>query len=335
MIMLNKKLIAVLTIFLIGSSIIGNCEEIKSHDIIFGGKYVKEAKIKKDRSIDNKENSKDDSQEKYRLNRYFRPSNNPVLNATTDKYLEDLIGSDTTNVTIPDRFLKTPRDTVINYFSLLREASNPTKDTQTGCGTIGYSHEPYPIAYKFLADSYQKRLPYEQYLKSFKNILHINLIKANQLPQDKDNPDTIKYFVELETIEGTNQPKGVFAYYYGYIYLQKIDSVYKIVNMEYTPQNFLCGAYHGWSHDAKYFVEIKYGNWCHLVDGSVTIKQDGYEKRAYFKDKDGNEYYVLFYQLTNGNDIKIADYKKDKDGNWERIYINPEKCLEKNNNKLR
>lgn len=41
---------------------------------------------------------------------------------------------------------------------------------------------------------------------------------------------------------------------------------------------------------------------------------------------------MLFYQLTNGVDIKIADYKKNKDGKWELIYINPEKCLENKNN---
>ena len=64
----------------------------------------------------------------------------------------------------------------------------------------------------------------------------------------------------------------------------------------------------------------------------VTVKDDGYERKAYFKDKDKNEYYVLFYKLTNGVDIKIADYKKNKDGKWELIYINPEKCLENKNN---
>ena len=54
-------------------------------------------------------------------------------------------------------------------------------------------------------------------------------------------------------------------------------------------------------------------------------------KKVYFKDKNMNEYYVLFYQLTNGVDIKIADYKKNKDGKWDQIYIDPTKCLEKNN----
>lgn len=329
MTMLNKKIIAIFTIFIMGSTIIGMCDEPNTEDTILGGKYLNEIKCKQERSADNNE----DSNEEDRLNRYFRPSNEQTLNESTDKYLEDLIGSDSTNIKIPDKFLKTPKDTIINYFSILREASNPTKNTKTGCGTLGDSYGPYPIAYKFLSSSYQNKLPYEKYLKSFENILHINLIKAKQLPQDKNNPDTIKYFIELETIEGTNNSKGVFAYYYGYIYLQNIDGVYKIVAMDYTPENFLCSPYHGWSHDAKYFVEIEYGEWCKMVDGDVVIKQDGYEKKAYFKDKEGNEYYVLFYQLTNGNDVKSADYKKNKDGKWELIYINPEKCLEKNKTK--
>ncbi|HBI93077.1 MAG TPA: hypothetical protein DDY58_12015, partial [Terrisporobacter glycolicus] len=64
-----------------------------------------------------------------------------------------------------------------------------------------------------------------------------------------------------------------------------------------------------------------------LIDGDVIVNEDGYEKRAYYKDKDDNEYYVLFYELTNGVDKKIADYKKNKNNQWEVIYINPEKCI--------
>ena len=101
--------------------------------------------------------------------------------------------------------------------------------------------------------------------------------------------------------------------------------------MEYTPENYLCAPYHSWNWDAKSFVEIEYGNWCSLIDGDVTVKDSGYERRVYFKDKDKNEYYVLFYELTNGVDIKIADYKKNKDGEWELIYIEPEKCLDNKN----
>ena len=118
--------------------------------------------------------------------------------------------------------------------------------------------------------------------------------------QIKKRPNDIKYFVELEVIEGTDKPKGVFAYYYGYIYLEKEDNVYKIKDMMYTPENYLCAPYHGWSWDAKSLVEIEYGGWCSLIDGEVVVKENGYEKKVYFKDKDKNDYYVLFYQLTNG-----------------------------------
>ena len=69
-----------------------------------------------------------------------------------------------------------------------------------------------------------------------------------------------------------------------------------------------------------------------MVDGEINIDQNGYEKKAYFKDKNKNEYYVLFYQLTNGVDIKIADYKKNDEGMWELIYIYPEKCLDNKKN---
>ena len=205
-------------------------------------------------------------------------------------------------------------------------------NTQTGCGSLGDTKGPYPLAYNFLSKSYKEKVSYKEYFKSFENQLHINLIKLNEVPPDKNRPNDIKYFVELEVIEGTDKPKGVFAYYYGYIYLEKEDRVYKIKDMMYAPENYLCAPYHGWSWDAKSLVEIEYGGWCSLVDGEVTVKDDGYERKAYFKDKDRNEYYVLFYQLTNGVDIKIADYKKNKDGKWELIYINPEKCLENKNN---
>ena len=68
----------------------------------------------------------------------------------------------------------------------------------------------------------------------------------------------------------------------------------------------------------------------HNTKEEIIVKQNGYEKKVYFSDKDKNEYYVLFYQLTNGVDIKISDYKKDKDGKWNVVYINPQKCLDKN-----
>ncbi|RDY27836.1 hypothetical protein CHL78_007475 [Romboutsia weinsteinii] len=323
--MINKKLIITIIVFFIGSSMIGNCIENKYDKLIFGGTYIEERNLEDGRAVENSEQEHD-------LERFFRPSKSPILNNKIEKTFYDLYGTNTSNYKIPDKFLKRPEDTIINYFSILREAANPLDDTKTGCGSLGDTRGPYPIAYKFLSEDYQKRVSYEEYLKSFENILHINLIKANQVGPDENKKDVIKYFVELETIEGTNEHKGVFAYYYGYVYLKNENGVYKIVDMKYTPENYLCAPYHGWSYDAKSFVEIEYGGWCSLIDGETRVEESGYEKKVYFKDKDKNEYYVLFYQLTDGVDIKIADYKKDKDGKWKQVYINPEKCLDKKKN---
>ena len=74
--------------------------------------------------------------------------------------------------------------------------------------------------------------------------------------------------------------------------------------MDFSSQNYLCSPYHGWAYDAKSFVEVEYGNWFSLIDGDVIVNEEGYEKRAYYKDKNDKEYYVLFYGLTNGVDKK-------------------------------
>lgn len=61
-------------------------------------------------------------------------------------------------------------------------------------------------------------------------------------------------------MEGSTEEKGLFAYYYGNIYLIKEDGKYKIVKMDFSSQNYLCSPYHGWAYDAKSFVEVEYGN---------------------------------------------------------------------------
>ena len=294
----------------------------KPTNLILGGSYLEDNKERKD---DN------NSDEYYSLERFFRPSNMPILNNVREKIFYDMYGKKYKEINIHNDILKTPDDNIINYFSVLREAANPTDKTNTGCGSIGDGKAPYVVAYNFLSKPYQERYSYEDYIKSFENILHINLIKLNQVPPDEVNKNDLKYFVELEVIKGSEEKLGLFAYYFGYIYLDKEDGLYKIKDMKYTGENYLCAPYHGWSYDAQSFVEIEYGDWCSLIDSKVFVKQKGYEKKVYFTDKDKNEYYVLFYQLTNGVDIKIADYKKDKNGNWSVVYINPEKCLDKIN----
>lgn len=322
--MLKIKYMLSVMIILVSTSIIAIGED-DFEKLILGGTYIKEIKIEYDANVDNNE-------QYYSLERYFRPSNMPILNDRIESSLYNIYGYKPWEIKLDKKFLSTPEETIINYFSVLREAANPTGDINTGCGTLGDARGPYPVAYNFLSDSYKEKYSYEGYLKSFENKLHINLIKLSKVPPDENNINEIKYLVELEVIEGSNKHIGLFAYYYGYIYLDNENGQYKIKNMEYLGENYLCAPYHGWSYDASSLVEIEYGDWCSLISGNIQVEKSGYEKRVYFNDKEENEYYVLFYQLTNGVDIKIADYKKNKNGVWELIYINPEKCLDNKKN---
>lgn len=261
--------------------------------------------------------------------RFFRPSKLPILNTNTIDF--DYSKDNPKDINISKELLKTPKDTITNYFSTLREAANPTSQSKsyTGCGTLGDAIAPYPYAYNYFTKSYKEKNTYKNYLKSFEDILHINLIKLDQVPSDKKHPNDIKYFIELETIQGTTSGTGVFAYYYGYIYLTEEDGIYKINDIEYSGENYLCAPYHGWSWDAELSTDIRYGDWCKLIKQKHPIEVDGYKKKVKFLGTDGNEYMILYYQLTNGYDIEIAQFKMNKDGEWIDIYLDPTKCLKK------
>lgn len=126
--------------------------------------------------------------------KYFRPSNLPVIN---NRSFESDLFNGTYDI-LPDYLLKTPDDTIINYFSILRQAANPKNGKNAGCGTLGYAKSPYPVAYKFLSSEYQRRMNYKQYLKSFENILHINLIKLKRIYfKGTDENDYLIEFFQL------------------------------------------------------------------------------------------------------------------------------------------
>ena len=118
---------------------------------------------------------------------------------------------------LPSKPFRSGKDTVMNYYSVIREAAYPTDDVEVGCWSIGIEEGPYPVAYNFLTDDYKKEMSYTDFKDSFKDVLNVNLIKVENVPSDKDRPDQLKYFVELESIEGASAKKAGFAYYYGYI----------------------------------------------------------------------------------------------------------------------
>lgn len=222
--------------------------------------------------------------------KYFRPSCLPALNSrlATYEFFNPYYDKKPEEIHLPVKLTATPEDTVLNYFSILREAENLNEKAIGGCGTVGMSRIPYPIAYNFLSDDYQKRLGYEDFLKSFQDIGYINLIKLQRVFEDKD---ASQYFFEIETIEGSRKGVTYFAYYYGFIHLKKEGNhLFKIQDISLFGEDFLCAAYHGWDHDAEAVVEVKYGNWCKLVKKIYPTQQNGYVKNVYINGTDGHDY---------------------------------------------
>lgn len=268
---------------------------------------------------------------------YFRPSNLPVLNNRRIDLDAADTGSEqqkkTPGIKLPKELTAAPEETIVNYFSVLRDAANPEEGKDAGCGTIGESRTPYPVAYQFLSSAYQKELPYKKYLDSFENILHTSLIKYREVPTADNSKDALRYFVELETIGGSKGRGANFTYYYGFVDLIKENDQYKISNLDFTAEDYLCAPFHGWSYDAETSVAIRYGDWCKLIKQQYPAVQEGYVKNVYFSGTDGRDYRIEFVQLTNDTDVEIAEYRSNAKGDWERIILKPKECLEKNKNK--
>lgn len=261
------------------------------------------------------------------VEKYFRPSCFPIKNATLkdSPLLEPYYEKNYNEIKLPISLVRTPDDTILNYFSILREAANLNQNQLGGCGSVGNGRGPYPIAYNFFTNDYQESITYNDYLQSFTGIGHLNLIKVNRLPDEKE---FIPYFIELEIIEGSSKGITYFAYYYGYVQLKKVQNLYKIDQMKLYGEDFLCAPYHLWQHDAESVVSIMYGSWCKLIKNQLPTKQDGYIKTIDFLGTDETYYRFIFYQLTNDTDVLIAQYKKDSLDNWKSIRIDPSKCVD-------
>ncbi|MDQ0200368.1 hypothetical protein [Neobacillus ginsengisoli] len=168
-------------------------------------------------------------------------------------------------------------------------------------------------------------LNYDDFLKSFQGIGHLNLIKLYGIFDERDGR---QYFFESETIEGSRKGVTYFAYYYGFVQLTKEQNHFKIQDISLVGEDFLCAAYHGWDHDAEAVVEVKYGNWCKLIKKIYPTRQHGYVKHIFINGTDGNDYLFVFIELTNGTDVEITQYKKYPNGQWIHVHMKPEKCVE-------
>lgn len=83
--------------------------------------------------------------------KYFRPSRLPALNMrfTTWEFLQPYYEKTHDQIQLPAELTKTPEDTLLNYFSILRKAENMGGRS---CGTVGNARIPFPLAYNFLSE---------------------------------------------------------------------------------------------------------------------------------------------------------------------------------------
>ncbi|GIN73741.1 hypothetical protein J14TS2_42160 [Bacillus sp. J14TS2] len=253
--------------------------------------------------------------------RFFRPSCLPVLNErfTDYDFFDPYYEKTYKHIQVPAELTRSPEDTLLNYFSILREAANTD---ERSCGTIGNGHIPYPLAYNFLSKAYQKRLSYEEYVHSFAGVGHLSLIKLCRVPGEKQD---IQFFYEIEAIEILEGKSAeFFGYAYGFIRLVHEQTGYRMADIQQLTEDFLCAPYHGWDHDGEAIIDVKYGGWCKLVQKRYPTIKNSYFKSIYFLGNDGADYCFIFITLTNGTDVEIAQFRRKIDGKWKKVNIKPE-----------
>ncbi len=251
---------------------------------------------------------------------YFRPSKLKAINNNFMEYetFRDVFKGGTA----PAETINSPEKAVINYFSVLQQASNLTAEKNGGSGSVGYALEPFPAAYSFLSENNKSTMSYEEFVKSFEGIGHINLVKL--IPIITDIPDRSKYFLELEILEGSSIGATTFNYYTGEMDVVKVNGLYYIDLLMLSPEDFFSAAYHGWANNAESYVETVYGNWCGLIMKQYPPQQDDYKKKIAVDGVDDQKYMFEFAKLTNGTDLLINSLVK-KDGNWIPAEIDIEK----------
>jgi hypothetical protein len=156
------------------------------------------------------------------------------------------------------------------------------------------------------------------------------LIKLIEVPAVKKGDKMYpRFFVEIETIEGSEKAgKTYFAYYFGYLTtVLEGGSGWKIDSVELTSEDFLCHAYHGWWHDASSVVDILYGKKCGVIEKILGTEEDGFLRNVIAKGKDGRQYRFVFARISNGADIELRQLVM-VDGKWKDIQIDAGKYMD-------
>lgn len=232
-------------------------------------------------------------------NRFRRPSTGNVLNNNYDFSKKHVISN--------------PSQLICTYYGILQSASN-AYDYCMGCGTIGNALEPYPYAYDLLSNNYKKNLPLNLFIDSFKGIGHINLLNLCPILIPNSN-DKIYYMVELEVLTGIKKEcsdnnckntSSLFGYYYGIVEVST-NNGYKIENINYISEDFLCAPYHGWIYDYNNILNIIYKENLKMID-KITDVQINKNIITAYANGNNNSYKFEFIRITNGYDILLNEY---------------------------
>lgn len=233
--------------------------------------------------------------------RYHRPScDEPVENPYNLQYfLNDPSQLDS---------LQKPKDPILAYFGLLKQASN-MQGFIAGCGSIGDGDIPYPYAYELLSSQLQSRITLNQFKDSFKGIGHITLLKV----YPAYSPDGNKYYMfEIEVIKGSkdtaNNTANVtsFAYYYGIIEVVFEDTGWKLQSINILGEDFLCAPYHNWFYDSNAVMEIIYKENLNIISEITRTERKGDFIHIYATGG-GKDFRFDFVVLTNGHEILLQE----------------------------
>lgn len=220
-----------------------------------------------------------------------------------------------------------PKDLILAYYGILQEASNMF-GYSGGCGSIGWSTLPYPYAYELLTKEKQKEMSFDQFVDSFKGIGYTTLLKLLPAYTPPDTPYGTKYYmVEIEVITGAKATSDAeynqgsqFAYYYGLVTVEETPGEgWKIKDIGYIPEDFLCAPMHSWFYLSDAVVQIVYGDNLKLINKIDRTEQND-DMISIYASGNGKSYRFDFVRLTNGYDILLHEYILDN-GDWKEASL--------------
>lgn len=260
----------------------------------------------------------------YDIERFQRPSKQQALKL---KYAAKEFINTLEQTPSVQKTFQAPEDVIHAYYAILQGASNMV-GYHGGCGTIGWSGIPYPYAYELLSSGTRQQMSLKEFEQSFEGIGYITLLKLYPAFQPPNTPTGIKYyFVEIEVITGPKydeedkRPKpSHFAYYYGLITTENTSAdEWKIKDVKYVPEDFLCHPMHHWDYDARHLVGVVYMNWYKLIDSIENVEVKDSLIHVYASGG-GNKYRFDFVRITNGDDALLHE-NVQQDGKWKEVNL--------------